>query len=319
MTIPVQPSERRLCSYVLITPARNEEKYIESAIQAVISQSHRPVRWVIVSDNSIDRTDDIVRSYLPDHPWIQLVRNDGHRLRNFASKAGSVNRGYREVRQLEFDVIGNLDADITFESGYFEFLMNRFAEDPELGVAGTAFIDDSMKYNYEFVGLEHVAGLCQLFRRACFEEIGGYCYIPGGGVDLVAVTTARMKGWKTRTFPEISCRHHRKMGTSLSGPVRLRYRFGREDYYLGSHPMWQMLRCLRHIGDRPFLVAALSLFAGYAVSWVRRYPRPVSDDFVRFRRREQMRRLGRIVCNAVTPNFLKNRPSGISYSQEPGR
>jgi len=307
MSSDTQSNGQRLCSYVLITPARNEEQYIRKTIEAVISQTLLPRRWIIVSDGSTDRTDAIVSEYLPGRPWMQLIRREKQSERNFASKAASVNAGLKALETVEYDVVGNLDADITFGSTYFESLMERFAADPELGVAGSAFVDDSMKYNYDFVGIEHVSGMCQLFRRKCFAQIGGYQHIPGGGVDLVAVTTARMKGWKTRTFTDLSCRHHRKMGTSLSGPIRLHYRYGAEDYYLGSHPLWEILRCVRHLSDRPLILSSLSLLAGYSVSYIRRIPRPVPEEFVRFRRREQMTRLKRIVLETLVPDAFRTK------------
>jgi poly-beta-1,6-N-acetyl-D-glucosamine synthase len=297
------------CKYVLVTPARNEAKYIEGTILSVISQTLRPDKWVIVSDGSTDDTDAIVKKYLDSNPWMQLIRLEEHRERNFASKARCFNAGYRALGNMPYEVVGNLDADVSFDSGYFEFLMQKFAEDPELGVAGTAFIDDSMKYNYNYVGLEHVSGICQLFRRECFNQIGGYRHIKGGGIDLVAVTTARMKGWKTRTYTEIRCHHHRKMGTSISGPLRLRFRYGVEDYYLGSHPAWEILRCVRHSGEKPVLIGALCLFAGYFVSFLKRHPRPVSHEFISFRRREQMRRLRNIL---LRPLLSRRKTSGVA-------
>ena len=121
------------------------------------------------------------------------------------------------MRNLQFDVIGNLDADISFESDYFAFLMARFAEAPRLGVAGTPFVEEGRRYDYRFSSIEHVSGACQLFRRECFADVGGYMPIKGGGIDWVAVTTARMMGWQTRTFTEKNCLHHRPMGTGCPG------------------------------------------------------------------------------------------------------
>ena len=114
------------------------------------------------------------------------------------------------VRSLEFDVIGNLDADLSFDPEYLEFLIGKFAEDPRLGVAGTPFTEDD---GYDtardsFEGENHVAGGCQLFRRQCFEEVGGYIPNRAGGIDWIAVTTARMKGWRTRSFPEKRFHHY---------------------------------------------------------------------------------------------------------------
>ena len=107
--------------------------------------------------------------------------------------------------------MGNLDADVSFEPGYMEFLMQKFSEDTELGVAGTPFTQDggydSSKDSFE--GENYVAGPCQLFRRECFQEIGGYVPNRAGGVDWIAVMTARMKGWKVRSFAEKRFHHHR--------------------------------------------------------------------------------------------------------------
>ena len=215
--------------YVLVTPARNEETLIEGAIRSVVSQTIRPSRWVIVSDGSTDGTDDIVQRYANEHTWIELLRMPEHRDRTFAAKAMCFNAGYDKVQSGDFDLIGNLDADITFEPDYYAFLLGKFAERPRLGVAGTPFIEDASQpqhhtYAHQFADLEHVSGACQMFRRTCFEEIGGYTPIKGGGIDWVAVTTARMRGWQTRTFVEKTCFHHRTMGTANRG--RLMAGFG---------------------------------------------------------------------------------------------
>ena len=186
--------------YVLITPARNEEDFVEQTILSVIGQTKRPWKWVIVSDGSTDRTDDIVRKSLMRHEWIDLVRMPERRDRHFAAKVQCFNAGYERVRGEDFDIIGNLDADITFGTDHFEFLNGKFAIDPLLGVAGTPFVEGATSYDFRFTSTEHVSGACQLFRRQCYEEIGGYVQVKGGGIDWIAVTTARMKGWKTRTF-----------------------------------------------------------------------------------------------------------------------
>ena len=109
--------------------------------------------------------------------------------RDFAGKVHAFNAGYARVSDLDYDIIGNLDADITFDEEYFDFLLRKFAEKPRLGVAGTPFQDESMQYDYRIVSTQHVSGACQLFRRECFEEIGGYMPSKAGGVDLLAVTS----------------------------------------------------------------------------------------------------------------------------------
>ena len=161
--------------YVLITPARNEESFIENTIRSVVSQTVIPQKWVIVSDGSTDRTDEIVKKYTRDHPWIELVRMPEHRDRQFAAKVHCFNAGFEKVKNTEYNVIGNLDADVSFEKDYIEFLLDRFAGNPKLGVAGTPYIEN--KYNSasdSFEGENFVNGAIQLFRRQCFEDIGGY-------------------------------------------------------------------------------------------------------------------------------------------------
>ncbi|NIT60115.1 MAG: glycosyltransferase [Aliifodinibius sp.] len=278
-------------SYVLISPAHNEQACIEKTIQSVVSQTILPEKWVIVSDGSTDRTDEIVQQYLTGNPWIELVRMPVHCDRHFAAKARCFNAGYQRVQDLDFDIIGNLDADISFEKDYFEFLLNKFAENPRLGVAGTPFVQGALTYDYRFTNIEHVSGACQLFRRKCFEDIGGYIPIKSGGIDWIAVTTARMKGWKTRTFTNKTCLHHRRIGTSNANTLVARFRHGMKDYYLASHPLWQLFRAIYQMKNKPYIIGGCILFAGYLWAFFCRYERPVSKELMNFHRKEQMARL----------------------------
>jgi len=282
---------RENISYVLITPARNEEVNIERTIQSVISQSILPQKWVIVSDGSTDRTDEIVGGYLPGNSWIEFMRMPEHGDRQFAAKVQCFNAGYDKVKGLSFDIIGNLDSDISFEKNYFEFLMARFEEDPNLGVAGTPFVEDGNHYDYRFTNIEHVSGACQLFRKQCFEEIGGYIPIKSGGIDWVAVTTARMKGWKTRTYSEKTCFHHRKIGTGNNSPLMTWFKQGRKDYYLGNHPVWEIFRTFYQTTKKPYVIGGLYLISGYLLAALNRGERPISNELVQFIRKEQIYRL----------------------------
>jgi glycosyltransferase involved in cell wall biosynthesis len=203
-------------NYVLITPAHNEAAFIEKTLDSVVAQTRLPERWVIVDDGSTDDTAKIVKRYTARCPWMELVRRPPHANRSFAGKVHAFNAGLERVSSIDFEVIGNLDADLSFDPDYLEFLMERFSEDPELGVAGTPFTEDggydSARDSFE--GEKHVAGGCQLFRRQCFEDVGGYVPNPEGGIDWIAVTTARMKGWKTRSFAKKRFHHYRTLGTA---------------------------------------------------------------------------------------------------------
>ncbi len=280
--------------YVLITPARNEAKFIEQTIQSVVAQTVRPLRWVIVSDGSTDGTDDIVSRYAAEHEWIELVRRPERRERHFAGKVHAFNAGFDRVRELDYDCIGSLDADITFEPDYFAFLLGKLVEKPRLGLVGTPFRENGKSYDYRYVSIEHVSGACQFFRRQCFADIGGYVPVEGGGVDHVAVITSRMRGWETRTFTEKFCEHHRVMGAAQHGAWKMKFNIGKLDYALGGSPFWELFRTTYQMTKPPYVVGGFLILAGYAWSAMRRVRRPVSDELVRFRRREQMRRIGRL-------------------------
>ncbi len=88
----LEPQKTAL-SFVLVTPARNEEAFIESTIRSVVAQTIRPTKWIIVSDGSTDGTDEIVKRYAHDHPWIEFLRMPEHRDRQFAAKANCFNAG----------------------------------------------------------------------------------------------------------------------------------------------------------------------------------------------------------------------------------
>ncbi len=281
-----------LPTYVLVTPARNEAQFIELTMKSVLAQTVRPLKWVIVSDGSTDGTDDIVSKYAVHHPWVDLVQMPERRDRNFAGKVHAFNAGYARIADLQYDVIANLDGDVSFDESYFSFLLEQMVEDPRLGLVGTAFRDPSGEtYDYRFVSIEHVTGTCQVFRRQCFEDIGGYVPVKTGAVDSIAVITARMKGWKTRTFTEKVCFHHRGFGTAEQGVLRARFKNGAKDYAVGNHPVWELFRAVYQTTKKPFVVGGLMLACGYAWSLIRRVTRPVSPELVAFHRREQMGRL----------------------------
>ena len=288
-----------LPTYVLITPARNEVLFIERTIVSVVAQTILPIKWVIVSDGSTDGTDDIVRKYVGEYNWIELVRTPERRERHFAAKVHAFNAGYARVKDLEYEIIGNLDADVSFdEKDYFAFLISKFAEDRRLGVGGTPYRHENSTCNSRFINVEDVVGACQLFRRECFEEIGGYLPVKDGGVDDVAYLTARMKGWRTRTFTGKSFIHHRQSGTAQHGPLMARFRTGALNYTLGSHPIWEVLRTVYQMTKRPVVIGGLVLAAGYLWALVRRVERSMPRELVAFRRREQMQRLRKFLTRS---------------------
>jgi glycosyltransferase involved in cell wall biosynthesis len=283
--------------YVLITPARNEEAFIEKTLASMLKQTVLPERWVIVDDGSTDDTAEIVAPFAERTSWIEFLRREQRTERNFAGKVHAFKAGLERVQSIDYEIIGNLDADLSFDADYLAFLIRKFAEDPRLGVAGTPFTQnsgyDSTKDSFE--GENHVAGGCQLFRRRCFEEIGGYVPNRVGGIDWVAVTTARMRGWKTRSYPEKRFHHYRPLGTAERNIVGSLFSYGEKDYYLGGSPIWELFRVTYRMMKPPILIGGLALLAGYCWAGLRRVKRPVSRELMQFHRHEQMQKLAAIL------------------------
>jgi len=287
--------------YVLITPARNEERFIEKLIESVIHQTVLPEKWVIVNDGSTDATASIVSRYVEKYDWMELLNLSPRRDRSFAAKVHAFNAGFARVKNLEFEVVGNLDSDLSFEADYLEFLLNKFREDASLGVAGTIFREEGYSSATDsFEGQNHVAGGCQLFRRRCFERIGGYLPNKAGGIDWIAVTTARMMGWTTRSFREKYFFHYRSLGTAERSLLASTFSYGEKDYYLGGHPLWELFRAAYRTTKKPYVVGGLVLYSGYLSAFLRRMDRPVSDELMRFHRKEQMRKLRAILKSLIT-------------------
>ncbi len=278
-------------NYVLITPARNEAEFIDLTIRSIVAQTFRPLKWVIVSDGSTDQTEEIVKGYTEAYPWIQLLRMPERKERHFAGKVDAFNAGYEQVKDLNFDVVGNIDGDVSFEPDLFEFLIGQMAQTPRLGVAGAPFREGSFQYDYRYSNIENVWGGCQLFRRECFAGIGGYLPLKGGCIDHVAVVSARMQGWQTRTFTSKVVLHHRKMGTAQLGWLKAKFNMGAKDHSVGNHPLWELARTIYQMKNRPYIVGGLALGWGYAWSMLSRRRIAISNELVEFARREQMQRL----------------------------
>jgi biofilm PGA synthesis N-glycosyltransferase PgaC len=186
------------------TPARNEENFIEKTLQSVVKQTVLPVQWVIVNDGSTDATGSIDSRCAEKYDWMELVNLLKRKGRNFAAKVHAFHAGKQRLK-VTYKVIGNLDANVS--------------------------LDDFIEQGYNSA---IVFGQRQMFRRQCFEEIGGYFPSKNGGIDRIAVTTARMIGWKTRSYREKSFFHHRVLGTADRGILGSSYAYGKKDYYPGD-------------------------------------------------------------------------------------
>ncbi len=279
--------------YILLTAARDEEDYIEKCLRSVLNQTVLPREWVIVDDASRDATYKIVELFARKAPFINLLSVKNASVRNFGSKALAINFAYENLRTKNHEYVGVLDADVSFQPDYYEKVFLEFGNNPELGIGGGREIDFSngMYIPTSNSRLWSVSGPVQLFRRQCFEQIGGYMQLPRGGVDAVAEVMARMNGWRVQTFENVEYLHHRAACSGNQSILAANFRIGIREYAYGTHPLFEIGKSMSRIKNRPFIIGALVRLAGYIYACLSNQTVDIPEAVLKYTRKEQMKRL----------------------------
>ena len=281
--------------FVLITPAKNEENLIGITIESVVNQTLRPSQWVIVSDGSTDRTDEIVRAAAATHSWIKLLPLPPRVGRNFAAVVHATEAGIRELTTKTYSYIGLLDSDIRLPSDYFERVIAQFEKSPKLGLAGGVAIDIGHRKDRIPRNQQDVPGALQFFRRETFEKLGGLVAIPEGGWDALTCARARMLGYETRLITDLIVDHLKPRNIGEGGFFRRKWQLGIRDYALGYHPLFEFVKCVGRLREPPLIIGACSWWIGYICAIVQRRPRLIPADLLAFVRAEQKHRLWRMI------------------------
>ncbi|WP_029363399.1 glycosyltransferase [Herbaspirillum lusitanum] len=278
---------------VIISPVRDEAKYLRRTLDSVVAQTYRPIEWILVDDGSVDATPDIVREYAEKYPFIRLLpRQD----RGFRKLGGGViaafNFGKEHIQHSEYQYIAKLDGDMSFGPLYLERMFQRLEIDPKLAaVSGKVYRDEDGHYIEETHIDEQVAGQFKLYKRKAFEDIGGFVqHLSWDGID---VHSAWMKGWKTFSFydPQAWLWHHRIMGSSDKHIYEGRLRWGRAMWYMGYHPLYAIAAGINRMREKPVFIGGLLMIVGFFWCWVRRQPSYDNMEFRRYLRQWQMTRL----------------------------
>lgn len=276
-------------TYVVITPTRNEERYLSLTIASMIAQAVKPLMWVVVNDGSVDRTGALIDEAASGHPWIRAV----HRQDRGSRQAGSgvieaFYDGYALVDGKEWDYVVKLDGDLSFDPDYFDRCLREFELDPALGIAGgTCCKETDGKRLPEFVNEPpfHVRGPSKIYRNACFKAIGGLIKAPGW--DTVDLIEANRLGWKTRTFPHIELTHLRATGGAYGSWSNV-VKNGLANYVTGYHPLFMLFKCLKRFFMRPYMIEGVGLMVGFLKGYWKRIPQTGGRQTIAYLRRQQM-------------------------------
>jgi biofilm PGA synthesis N-glycosyltransferase PgaC len=285
-----QPDPRRV---VLVSPVHNEAEHIERAARAVVAQTRPPDLWLVVDDRSTDDTPEILSRLESEIPFLRVLRatrdvGDAADRLATASEARAFNLALGTVELADFDYVGKLDGDIDLPPDYLEGLLGEFERDSRLGVGGGSLVErfgDRMRPVR--IPSYHVHGALKLYRRKCFEAIGGI--EERLGWDTIDETYARMAGFDTCSFDHLVAEHLRHSATA-DGTLRGRARHGTCAYIVRYGLGWVLLRSLKVATSRPYGLSGAAFLYGYLAAAARRSPRVEDRRFKRFVRRELRRR-----------------------------
>ena len=297
--------------YLVITPAFNEAAYIEQTIQSVLTQTIKPLVWVIVDDGSTDQTADIINRYAQQHPWIHYVYREKDPAQTYyASNVYAIRHGISHIQNSKFkiqnyDFLAILDADIKLPSDYYEKILTRMHSDSKLGIASGVYVDNLGNGRIRKVlnDRRSTPKALMVFKKNCFDQIGGFVPMKYGGEDTVACFAARMNGWKTWSFPDVVAVHNKPVGTGhASGMLKIRFRQGKGEYFLATHPLFMLAKSVRRcIKEPPYGIGGLMRMVGYAYAHCLKEERQISNELVHFIRKEQLARV--LKHNKIPPEY----------------
>lgn len=274
--------EKMRTDYILITPVRDEEKYIEETLRSVVNQTIQPSRWIIVDDGSTDRTPEIIAEYRKGIDWIEVLRIDRDTPRQPGSPVvNAFNHGYERIKETDFDFVVKLDCDLRFAPDYFENLLREFEKDPRLGIASGVYLEDHGKgWTPVEMPYYHTAGACKFMRKECFTQIDGF--VVAKGWDTVDEIRAQMRGWRTRHFTELTMYHLKNEGSGI-GFLSTNAMHGEIFYMTGGSKIFFVAKVLHRIfTGQPLFMGAVMLLYGYLKPLIQQKKRLVTYDEAEF-------------------------------------
>jgi glycosyltransferase involved in cell wall biosynthesis len=281
--------------YIVISPTRNEQDHLPLTIASMCAQTRKPKRWLIVDDGSTDGTSAIVDEAAAQHPWIVAIHRGDRGYRQAGT--GVVEAfydGYQAIGPEAWKYIVKLDGDLSFAPDYFERCLQALEQDHQLGIVGgtcCVYQGETLVTEYPGEPQFHVRGPTKIYRRECFEAIGGLVKAPGW--DTIDQLKANMLGWKTLTLENVQIAHHRSTGSAYGSWSNLT-KNGLANYISGYHPVFMVLKCIKRAITHRFpdgLHESWGLLYGFIRGYIRRTPRVDDAPLIRYVQTQQWRAL----------------------------
>ena len=289
--------DKMFSTYVVITPAFNEEKYIHYPIDSMIRQTIKPLKWIIVDDDSNDGTSQIIKDISEQYDWIEYhYRKKIPGNTYYSSNVYAILEGIKLVDAIPYTYLAILDADIELCDDYYERIFEKFAKYKDLGIATGTYLElEGGDWVEARIDRMSTPKAIQVFRRECYESCNGYIPFKYGGEDSGMEVMARMNGWKTWSFESIVVKHHRPVGTGDNRPLlRARFRLGITDYCIGTHPLFIIFKSIKRMfWEKPYCLSGLARFLGYFRGYFNKLERQLPDIAIQYLRKEQLQRLSK--------------------------
>jgi glycosyltransferase involved in cell wall biosynthesis len=290
-------SERQLPGYVIVSPVRDEARFLERTAASIAAQTHQPLEWLIVDDGSTDDTPQIAALLAQRHPWIRVTTRTPKAVEATAS-AGRVrgapvvlafNDGLAAART-DGEFVVKLDADLYLPSHYFEWVAATFEREPQTGICGGLVVTDyGDAWRLDTINRNTVSGAIKSYRRECLAQIGGLR--PSMGWDGIDEYAARARGWDVHALSELLVLHYRPRGSKQRW-LKARWEEGHGCHYMGYRWSFMLLRAVyRMLVDLPPLAGGVVIGAGFAWNRLRRSPQVPDELALRQLRRDQAARL----------------------------
>jgi glycosyltransferase involved in cell wall biosynthesis len=275
--------------YYVVTPAKNEEKYISFTIESMIRQNLKPIKWIIVDDGSTDKTKEIVEKYSKEHSWIEVMSIENKEEKKlYGSKVvKAFNVGYNTVKNNEFDFIVKLDADLSFPPNYFEDVAKAFTANDKLGICAGYVVMDESGLAQKKAQQTYIVGAIKAVRSKCFKAIGGFA--EANGWDGLDQLSALYLGWKVEHI-DVTVIHHRPPTTEYRS-LQFFYNNGVAHYRSGNDLFLTLIRSIVQLKQKPYLSASLNYFKGYMKARADKEPMLVDEGLAKFIRSYHYKRL----------------------------